>query len=236
MKRSIEMSQKFDEFLEEVEQDIRHEKFEKYWQKYGKTATYVIAGVLLTTGMYSLWQNNHQAKIVAASETLISAQDNISQNKFDEGFSLLRHLSKDAPGIYQTLGRFSLATELSKDGANKNVNEAIKLYQDLAADKNVDGNLRDLAHIFKIALEIESFGSNTSKMNDLRLEIDPLTKEENPLHLLAMELKAILLLKASAKTEAAELFVKIAQDQNCPDSLKTRAQLMTTTIAATLEK
>lgn len=226
------MVQKFDEFLEEVEQDIRHERFEKYWRKYGKLASGAITGILAVTALYMLWGNNRDNKMIAASETLVSAQDALSQNKQEEGLSLLRKVIKDSPGIYPILSRFALAAELSKDGETKNVGEAVKVYTELEKDSSVDRHLRDLATILRISLEFEAFGSDQAKVDSLRVALESLTKDDNPLHLLAMEIKAVMLFKAGALHEAAEVFIKIAQDQQSPDSMRTRAQLMTQMIAS----
>ena len=40
------MADKFDEFLEEVEQDIRQERFQKIWNKHGKTIIAIVVAIL----------------------------------------------------------------------------------------------------------------------------------------------------------------------------------------------
>lgn len=226
------MTQKFDEFLEEVEQDIRNERFEKYWNKYGKIATGFVTGCLIVTGAFMLWNNNRTNQMVTASETLVSAQESLAKNKQDEGLSLLGSLASKAPGIYGILPRFSMAVEYTKDGPNKNINESINIYKGLESDKSVDRNLRDLAKLLRLSLEFEAFGEEQSKIDELRVAIEPLTKSDHPLQLLANELKAIMLYRSGAFNEAGEILIKASQDKKAPEGLRVRAQLMTQMIAS----
>ena len=49
------MAEKFDEFLEEVEKDIRQEKFLKLWKQYGKQVIGVFSAIIVIIIGYNLW-------------------------------------------------------------------------------------------------------------------------------------------------------------------------------------
>ncbi|MDP2193765.1 MAG: hypothetical protein Q8K36_04505, partial [Alphaproteobacteria bacterium] len=54
--------QKFDEFMNDIQEDMRREKVEKYWKKYGKQAVAVVSIVLATAVGHTLY-TNHQTKL-----------------------------------------------------------------------------------------------------------------------------------------------------------------------------
>ena len=66
------MADQFDEFVQEVENDIRQEKLRDLWDKYGKIASSVIGGVLTIGVGITLWQNHQTDVSLKLSDTLIA--------------------------------------------------------------------------------------------------------------------------------------------------------------------
>ncbi len=231
------MADKFDEFLEEVENDIRQEKFQKLWEQYGKTIVAVVIGVFVLTGGYMAWQNHQQKQNQLYSEQFIGAEDLISQGKIAEAIGVMQSLSKVSHKSYAILAKFAEASLYAQEGPNENFTASKEIYQFIAQDTKVDKSLRDLATFFLINMKVdetEDFGDQKT-LNEFLSDLEPLTHADNPWHNLANELKGFILFKQNDLVNASEVFVALAQDPKTPDNMRMRAQLMSQTIAAQMQ-
>ena len=222
------MADKFDEFLEEVEQDIRHERLEKLWKEYGKTLMIAVVGVLVLTIGFMAWKNHQHKQYLILSEQFVGAQNLIAQGKIPEAIGVMQSLSKGSHHGYAVLARFLEAGLLSKEGAQQDIKHAQEIYTSIAQDKNADKHLQDLATFFTVKLEIDRLPSvpDEAVVKKLLETLDPLTQSDNPWHSIAKELKGLLLYKQNKIPEASEIFISLIQDAKSPSELRMRAQLM----------
>lgn len=224
------MADKFDEFLEEVESDIRQEKLEKLWHRYGKLIIGLAVGSLALSGGYMVWQNHQNKQSQFISEKFIGAQSLIAQGKIPEALGVVKDLSNSSHKTYSSLSKFYEAHLISK----KDYKSALELYRNIANNSSVEKDLRDLAQIFSITLEIDHLkDENQAEEIDVILKnLDPLSAPEQPWRFLALELIGILSYKKNDIAKATEVFLQLAQDPQVPDGMRSRAQLMTQTLAA----
>jgi hypothetical protein len=75
------MAEKFDEFLVEVENDIRKEKMLQLWKQYGKQVVAGVVGIIILISGYNFWSYYEQNKRTQMAEKLIAAQDFIGQGE-----------------------------------------------------------------------------------------------------------------------------------------------------------
>ena len=222
------MADKFDEFLEEVEQDIRHERLEKLWKEYGKTLVIAVVGVLALTAGFMAWKNHRHNQHVIFSEQFVGAQNLIAQGKTSEAIGVMQSLSKGSHHGYAVLAKFLEASLLVKEGPQQDLKSAQDVYVSIEKDKSADKHLRDLATFFKVSLEIDRLPSAPDEASIKKLieTLEPLTHQDNPWHSIAKELKGLLLYKQNKMTEASEIFISLIQDEKSPAELRMRAQLM----------
>lgn len=222
------MADKFDEFLEEVEQDIRHERLEKLWKQYGKTLISAVVGVLAVTAGFMVWKNHQHKQHLILSEQFVGAQNLVAQGKISEAVGVMQALSKASHSGYAVLAKFSEAAILSKEGAKQDVKRAQEIYTSIEQDRTVDKNLRDLATFFIVNLEMDRLpgAADAVAIKKLTEKIEPLAQEGNPWRSVARELKGLLLYKQNKMTEASEVFISLIQDVKSPAELRMRAQLM----------
>lgn len=221
------MAEKFDEFMQEVENDIRNERYMNLWNRYGKLITGVtILGLSCLVG-YNLWSQYDFRQRSKASDILIGAQNFAVQNRHGEALSALQSLNNTvAP--YGILAKVNEAGILGIGEAGQK-QQAIKIYQDIIDTKSIEKVWHDLAVYQKVALQSEQSGAN---IETLLKELGAVDMEHSPIAALASELKGILLLQKGDKTQAGEIFVKLAQSKTAPDGVVMRSQLMTQMISA----
>lgn len=219
---------KFDEFLEEVEQDIRHEKFKQLWDKYGKLGSSVLTGILAVLVGYSLWSNYQARELERQSDYYIKAQSYLAQGEKSRALALLKDLN-DGNKTYATFAKFSEAAILSEVGEQQDIEKSLALYQEIADDSRLEDVWRDTATLQLISL---GFERDSKQAQALLEKVEPLCQEGRPLRALAMEQKGIILYMTGDKSKAAEVFVQIVQLPEVPEGVKIRAQTLTQQISS----
>lgn len=218
------MVEKFDEFLEEVEKDIRQEKLLNLWKQYGKQVTIGIVAVIALIGLYNLWGHYEQNKRVEMAEKLITAQELIAHGDSDKALVILNSLSIESHNTYQPLALFQKAGLLLQGGAKSKPAEAISIYNQLSANKKIEPLWRDLAALLAI---MASMDLPNIKAEDLLAKLEPLTVDASPWRYFAREMKGVLLNRKGEGLKAAEIFARLVQDNNTPSGISMRARLMT---------
>lgn len=219
---------KFDEFLDEVENDIRQERYEKLWKTYGKHVSTGITAILVVLAGYSLWTNHKSREHTKNSEYYLEAQQLLAAGKNDQALSSFRSISSD--NTYEPLAKFSEAAILTaENNENKNIDQAIALYDELAQNTHIEDLWRSIAALESIRLQ---FDQNPTKAEDLFPALDPLCKEGVSIRPLALEQKAYMLQKLNKNTEAADIYAEIIQIKDAPDGVATRAQIMSEKLAS----
>jgi hypothetical protein len=217
------MAEKFDEFLEEVEKDIRQEKFLRLWKQYGKQVIAgVVAIIVLITG-YNLWGQYEHNKRIQMAEKLIAAQELIAQGDTTKAQAILASLSTGSNSTYQFLGNFQKAGLLSQEGSENKAADAIAIYNQLAANTNLEPLWRDLAALLAIMVSIDL---PNVKADALLTQLQPLTDDKNPWRYFAKEMEGMLLYRKGDLAKSTELFARLVQDSQTPPGISMRARLM----------
>lgn len=218
------MAEKFDEFLVEVENDIRKEKMLQLWKQYGKQVVAGVVGIIILISGYNFWSYYEQNKRTQMAEKLIAAQDFIGQGETEKAQTILSSMATGSPTVYQQLALFQKAGLLSQKPE-----EMREIYQQLAANTKIDPLWRDLATLLKVMVSIDQ---PNAKIDDLLMELSTLTTNQNPWRYLANEIKGVLLHRKGDNTQAAELFAKLVQDNQTPSGISMRARLMVQIVSA----
>lgn len=227
------MSNQFDEFLEEVEKDIRQDKLEKLWKQYGRMVVTAVSAILIAVAMYVFWQNHQEKKRRQLSEMFVQAYSFFDQGKNREALGLLDEISKSSHKYYVVMGRFAKAAHLSGLHKDENKKEAVTIYEGIAKDNSVEEYLRDFAELRAVMLKIDGDHSkNKEALKKCLSDVERLVGSKTKVwRLLAMETKAVILDMLN-DPKAVDIFIAIAQDQDAPKGLRQRAQMMTQALSA----
>lgn len=218
------MATEFDKFLEEVEQDIRQEKFLKLWQAHKQKIINGTVGVALLIGMYAVWQRYEYHQQGQSSQKFIHAQELIINNKKDIAMDMLADLAKQGYGNYKIQSKLLHAALLSEEGPKQDVEKALQIYEELVNNTKLKPIFRDFALLMTISLRTTRQAVSFEKLLE---QLSPLLGEKSPWRPQAMELQAIILFEMGQKDKAAEIFSSIARQADVPEGLMKRAQMMT---------
>ncbi len=204
-------NKEFDEFFEDVQKDIRAERFKRIWKKYGKIASTCATCIFILTAGYVLWSQHLERQNQEQALQFTTTQNLIAQGRIAEALSVLSTMTQHKT-TYGILAKFMQA--------NHNKKDSLKIYKELTTTgKTVF--FKDLARILYVIKQCEKLKPET--IHSLKEFIEPSLK--GPWSLIALDLKGFLLYQQKNYKEASDCFVHLAQDTRCPENLKLRAQI-----------
>lgn len=229
------MSNNFEQFIQEVESDLRQEKFEHLWKKYGKAITAGFVVVVALSGAFNLWQHYQIKQRDTISQQFVNAQSLLFNRNVGDALSAMEGISKASHRTYATLAKFNMAAILRQETGHKDLNRVEEIYKDLMNSGNTEHMFRELATVLFVSLRLDRMKNGDEEETQKLLKlVEPCLKEGAPYRHLALELKGMIELRQKNYAKATETFVNIAQDEKAPKDLRLRAQVITQNLAGQL--
>jgi hypothetical protein len=205
------------ELFDEVDEEVRREQLKKLWDQY---SIYIIAGAFLIIAAVGGWrgyQYLEAKKAAAAGAAFDKAVELSEENKHGEAEAAFAELARNGPSGYRTLARLRVAGQV----ANRDTQEAAKMFDDIAADRSVGAKLQDLAKIRAAGLLLD-----TASYPTMLQRLEPLTAPEAIYRHSARELLALSAWRANDMTAARHWLDLIANDAETPPSMRSRAEAL----------
>lgn len=208
-----------DEFVKEVDDELKQEKLEAFWKKYGVSIIGAAVAVVVGTGGWTYW--SHQKREAQEtnshlySEALAALEDghkDMAKTKFEE-------LATQG-GAYGEFAQLKLASLALQGGKPK---DAEAIYQKLAGDKKAEFIFRDVAVLFGAYSALDQAPTKTVESLGAALE-----RGSSPLSQSLLEAKAWAHLGMGQKQEAIRLFKAILESKAAPEGVMLRAQVALT--------
>ena len=140
------------ELFDEVDEDVRREQLKKLWDQY---SIYIVAAALLLIAAVGGWRGYQYLEAKKAAEAgaaFDKAVELSEQNKHAEAEAAFNSLAATAPSGYRLLARLRAAGEV----ASRDPQAAVKLYDDIAADRSVGALDQELARVRAAGLLVDT--------------------------------------------------------------------------------
>ncbi|MBO37831.1 MAG: hypothetical protein CMM75_01465 [Rhodospirillaceae bacterium] len=205
------------DIFREIDEELRQERFERLWQRYGKVIIGTAVAIVVAVGGFKAFQHYQLKQRETHSAQYASASKFLLEGKSTEAEALFSNLNEDAGSGYAVLSRFQQAAIKADAG---DLLGAVKLYDQITRDNGVDKSLRDAAVIFSISRQLDIGEIDRAKLGS---RLKPLISEKGPWRHSALELSGLLALQAGDLLGARELFAKISDDPEASNNMRTRA-------------
>ncbi len=213
-----------DSLFREIEEDLRQERFNKLWSKYGTYAIAVVVLAIVGVAGHQYWQSRDHAKRADESAQFSTALRATMENRSAEASQALTKLAETGTNGYALISKFDLAAIKSRDG---NKAEAASAYLAIASNKDTTPELRDLATLLSVLQEIDN---GDPKMLTDRMA--PLVASANPWRFNAKEFTAYLAQRMGENQRAGQLFRELADDATAPQGIRARAAEMSAVLGS----
>ena len=205
------------ELFDEVDEDVRRDQLKQLWDRY---SVFVVAGAFLIIAAVGGWRGYQYLEAKKAAEAAVAfdqAADLADQNKHAEAEAAFAKLAQGAPSGYRTLARLRAAAEAAK----RDPQAAVKLYDEIAADRSVNGPEQDLAKVRAAGLLLE-----TTTYDNMVQRLEGATAPGSTYRHSARELLALSAWRSNNVVETRRWLDLIANDGETPASLRTRAEAL----------
>jgi hypothetical protein len=211
------------DIFHEVDEEVRRERLQKLWDRY---SIHIIAlAVLMVAGIggwrgYEYWQAKQAAAAGAQFEAALTLSE---QGKHAEAEQAFAKIAAEAPAGYRVLARFRAAAEF----AQTKPTEAVKAYDEVAADGSLGQTLQDLASLRAGMLLVDS-----APLAEMSKRLAPLTEPGRSFRASARELLALSAWHNHDAAAARKYIDMLTADAETPPGARARAEVLAALIAA----
>ena len=211
-----------DALLREVDEELRRERLEKLWRRYGNLFLALSAGMVLAVAGYKGWQYYQRQQAETAGKAYISALDLVEKGKTEAAEAALRKLAEGSHAGAAGLAKLRLAALLAKSGKT---DEAVRLYEQVAADEALEMPFRNAARVRQAWLTVD-----TARREGLAKLLGGLDVDGNPWRAAAREILALAAMRAGDAKAARALLDKLMKDPETPPEARNRAAILLETV------
>jgi hypothetical protein len=205
------------EIFDEVQEEVRREQLKRLWERY--SALIIAVAFLIVAGIggwrgYAYWEGKKAQEAGAQFEAAAALAE---QKKSAEAEAAFQKLAAEGPQGYRILARFRAAAEL----ATRDAPAAVKLYDQIAADRSAGSPEQDLA-----ALRAGSLLVDTAPYAEIKTRLEPLTGPNRTYRHSARELLAVSAWRNKDMTAARQWIDTISTDPVSPQTLRSRMEAL----------
>jgi hypothetical protein len=205
------------DIFREVDEDIRRDQLKKLWDR---TAPYVIGAAVLivvATAGYRGWEYWQERQAQSSGDRFVAAVQQSDDGRTAESIAALESLVADGTGGYPILARFRIATEKAKAG---DIEGAVAEFDTIAAG-NAPAEMRAMARLRAAILLVD-----TASLAELESRIGDLAATGTPWRHTAREVLGLAAWRSGDYEGARTHFDSLVADQEAPQDLRQRVQLM----------
>jgi hypothetical protein len=214
------------DIFSEVEEEVRKERWELLWKRYGNYVIAVAAAIIVGVGGYQAWEvydlNRRNAASDSFNGALLAAQGgNLIQAETD-----FAAITADGPGGYALLSEFqAVRVELEQGKREEAIIRLRRLIDN--ADPMVNSPAR---------LHLAWVIADTAPRDETETLIAPLEAADNPWRYVAAEISAYLDYRAGDWQAAAASYQALSIDPGTPQGTRQRAGWITQFLRANTQE
>ena len=217
-KLAVSRAAEHDVLLREIDEAVRQDEAAEFAKRYGKLIAGLLIVGLAAFGAWLWWKDHREAQLEKGSEEFVQALDQIEAGRTKLAETALGPIAQKGTPAAAAGARILQAGLLIAKGDNA---RAATMLFALADDESAPEAYRNLAAIRGVSA---SYDTMTPDAVIARLK--PLAKPGNAWFASAGELVAMAYLKQGKKDLAGPLFASIANDEDAPKSMRSRARQM----------
>ena len=205
-----------DEFINQVEEELRHERLGALWKRYQFLVYAVIAAIILGVAGREAWNWYTSTAAAKASDQYTEAVQTLQKGDIDAAQKEFDTLIKTAPVGYKAL---ALQARADVDLRKGDTAAALKALEE-AAKTGPDPDLKSAA-----ALKAAYLAMDTEDSTKLQARLKPVLDGKGPFAAMAQEVLAAKLLDEGKDADARAKYQSLVLMLDAPDAVKQRAQL-----------
>jgi hypothetical protein len=211
------------DIFREVEEEVRREQAKKLWDRYGTYVIGVAVLIVAVTAGYRGWEWYSARQAAQAGAEYYAAMQLSREGKAEEAEAAFNEIAAGNGGV-ATLARLRAAAVAAESGEKE---AAVAEYDAVAGRSGVQRDLRNVARVRAayILLEMGDRAGVEQRVGDMAVE-------GNIWRASARELLGLAAYQAGDIEAATQRFDELLADNETPNDMRGRAQLMVSLLAA----
>lgn len=218
------MADDSDSLLREVDDELRREQMQKFWERYNGLILAAVAAVLIGVGGYKFWETRRTATAQAAGAEFSAAEDLAENKKSEDAQKAFTKIAETGPAGYAVLAKFQVAGAAAKAGKTA---DALAIYEDLAKNAAGDGLLKNYAQLQAASLRLAD-----ADYAEILSRLTPLAGDGAPFAGTAKELLGLAAIKAKKLDDARKYLEPLLIDPDASQTVQDRIKVLMGEIAA----
>ena len=219
------MVDKNDSLLREVDEELRRERLEKLWQKYGVYLIGAAALLVASVGAFKYNEARNRAAAEAGGAQLETASALAKAGKADDAAKAFEALVASGKPGYAALAELNVAGALVKAGKPA---DALAAFDKLAAKSGTDPLIASFAQLQAAALRI-----GEADFTEVKNRLTPLMADGSPWKAAATEMLGTAAIKAGKLDEARTALAPLLADPKLPKTTVERIKILLSVVAST---
>ena len=218
------MVDKNDSLAREIDEELRREKFEKLWARYGTYILIAAGAFVVGVGGYQVYDQRAKSFAAESGTRYEDAVKLVEQSKTDDAQKALTEIIASGHAGYGSLAQLQLAGIHLKASRPK---DALAVFEALATNPTADSDIKTFA-----LLQAASLRLGEADFTELQNRLKPLAEGTTPWRFQARELLGTAAFKAGKMDEARSVLTPLLVEQETPRATLDRVQLVLGAIAA----
>lgn len=203
-----------DELFREVDEEVRQDRFQNLWKRYGIYAVILIVVVFGATVAFVLWRDAQESAREADSARFLAAVV-AEQTERNAAIDQLREIAREGTPGYRFLASLREAALLADAGQT---GEAVVVFDAVAADEDFEPVYRDIARLLAV-----SHGMQNMPRDEVEQRLSGLDAADNSFRITAREFLAVAAIRGGDVSRAEELLRANISDNEASLAAQTRA-------------
>jgi hypothetical protein len=205
---------KADEFIREVDEAVRQERWLKLWKQYGTFIIGAALAIVLGTAVGVAWREYRASARLDEATQYAQAVELLRQDRPAEAAEIFANLAEDADSGYAVLARLRAAEARGEAGKPEAKLETLTRL----AESDAAPVYRDLGRLLAAQHQLGQAESGA-----LAQELDGLAAPEEPWRYSALELQALAQMQAGETLQARRTLTTLVSEPGTPANLARRA-------------
>jgi hypothetical protein len=203
-----------DELFREVDEEVRQDRFQNLWKRYGIYLVIVFVVIVGATVAFVLWRDAQESARQANSARFLEAVV-AEQTERNAAIDQLREIAREGTPGYRFLASLREAALLADGGET---GEAVIVFDAVAADEDFEPVYRNIARLLAVA-----HGMQNMSQGEVEERLAGLAADDSPFRITAREFLAVAAIRGGNPDRAAELLRANIADNEVSRAAQARA-------------
>ena len=204
------------DIFREVDEDIRHARYQKLWRRYRWWLLGVLLALIVAVAAYVIINQRNDARRADEGRQFAAALSELEAGRPKGAAVAFAALADTTDSGYLALARLRAADALV---LASDVSGAVALYDQLSTDSRADLLYRELAALLAAELLLDR-----ASVEEVLQRLAPLVSGNGQWRSLAAELTGVAHIRAGRNDAAREIFAQLRDDSSAPNGVRSRAQ------------